>query len=1117
MTSATARPSGRSPAADRSRRALPAVRLLRPEPRSAAPPVLDPGQQAVLQHRRGPLLVLAGPGTGKTTTVVELVADRIRRGLDPQQVLVLTFSRRAAAVLRERISGRVGATTSEPLARTFHSYAYGLLRRRAAAHDRPAPRLLPAADVQRRVHELIAGSLDPSSGSRVHWPEDLRLAVPTQGFAAEVADALGRVIERGATPDGLRRHGASLARPAWGALGDFVDEYESVASLRELDEGGPFGLDPASLVSEALTALRGDARLLRAERATRRLVVVDEFQDCDPAQLDLLELVAGSGGDLVAVGDPDQSIYAFRGTSTSAVADFPDRFRTVRREPATVLALGVSRRSGSRLLAASRAVASRLAVQPGGHRELLPAPGLPAGEVAVAVFASPAEQADHVAGWLRAASARDGIAWSAMAVLTRTGEQAAVLRRSLRQADIPVSAADTDLALVDQPAAAAFLDLLNLVTQSPAGEVDDVTVNAVLAGPLTALDTVARRRVGRAAVGLAHQADGVLNGGTGTAGPVATDDRPGADVSPTPTRRSLSATAVLGRSLLDPAGPWAQRLATVSTDLAHLYAGLTAARAAVAAGVGPGQVCWELWAGLGRTAEWQAAALGAGPDAERADRLIDGVVAVTQAVADLLEEKPGSSVDGIVTALRGRTLAVGSGPAPRAQDRVAVLTAHASKGLEWPVVAIVGVQEQLWPDTRTRGSLLGQRELVRVLDEPGVAPRPAAVAAATDTSAALAEERRLFYVAVTRASARLLVTAVDSAEQAPSRLLDDLASPVAVDPGVPAAEVSAERSGDPAAVLDSRALVAQLRREVCDPLSPRRDQAAALLARLSRAGVRGADPRRWWGLVELSDPRPRLLPADGRPRLSPSALEGLQACPLRWFLTGRAGGDAPRGASAFAGTVIHSLAQDVAAGGLAADAIVEEFDGRVPEFGLAPGWPGRHQEAKLRRSVERLARWLQSHAGAEARAEVPFTVEVATPAGPVRVAGTIDRLEIDPVGRVEVVDFKTGSTARTADAAESVQLGLYQLAVGLGGVDGVPARSPMRGAQLVALGAGGEAVGRQAPIDAADPPGWLGSALDVAGEVLRAGEFAARRSDKCPGCAVRRVCPAQPEGRQVSP
>src|SRR4249919_2660905 len=98
--------------------------LVRPEPAAAEPVALDPEQQRVVDHEGGPLLVLAGPGTGKTTTLVEVMADRIeRRGVDPSQILALTFSRKAAESLRDRVTARVGRTLADDLSRTFHSFA----------------------------------------------------------------------------------------------------------------------------------------------------------------------------------------------------------------------------------------------------------------------------------------------------------------------------------------------------------------------------------------------------------------------------------------------------------------------------------------------------------------------------------------------------------------------------------------------------------------------------------------------------------------------------------------------------------------------------------------------------------------------------------------------------------------------------------------------------------------------------------------------------------------------------------------------------------------------------------------------------------------------------------
>ena len=155
-------------------------RLVRTAASPVAAPVLDPAQQEVVAHRGGPLLVLAGPGTGKTTTVVEAVVARIEAGADPEQVLVLTFGRRAAAELRGRITARLGRATKEPLARTFHSYAFGILRREAAARGEPAPRLLagPEQDLVVRACSPATSRPEPSSGPTGCTPRSAPAASP---------------------------------------------------------------------------------------------------------------------------------------------------------------------------------------------------------------------------------------------------------------------------------------------------------------------------------------------------------------------------------------------------------------------------------------------------------------------------------------------------------------------------------------------------------------------------------------------------------------------------------------------------------------------------------------------------------------------------------------------------------------------------------------------------------------------------------------------------------------------------------------------------------------------------------------------------------------------------
>ncbi|MET0915216.1 MAG: ATP-dependent helicase, partial [Jiangellaceae bacterium] len=404
---------------------------MRSEHAAVAVPVLDLAQRRVVEHRGGPQLVLAGPGTGKTTMLVEAVVDRVERdGMDPEQVLVLTFSRRAAGELRQRIAARLGRTVREPLARTFHSYAFGLLRREAMLRDDPAPRLLTAAEQDLLIRELLRGDVDEFAARS--WPDHLRPALTTRGFAEELRDLLMRSVERGVAPAELAALGRRLGRADWCATADFAQQYSAVTALRR-----PPAYDSAELVGAAVDLLRAEPALLERERADRLFVVVDEYQDSDPAQEELLSLLAGGGRDLVVVGDPDQSIYGFRGAEVDVIRHFPDRFRAADGTPAVVARLDVSRRCGPTLLGATRRVAARLGGPP-AHRRLNAADPTAPGEVSVHVFASPSQEAAFVAGRLREQHLLHGVAWESMAVLVRSTSALPLLRRALSGAGVPV-------------------------------------------------------------------------------------------------------------------------------------------------------------------------------------------------------------------------------------------------------------------------------------------------------------------------------------------------------------------------------------------------------------------------------------------------------------------------------------------------------------------------------------------------------------------------------------------------------------------------------------------------------------------------------------------------------
>jgi superfamily I DNA/RNA helicase/RecB family exonuclease len=1056
----------------------PAYRLVRRPLPAATAPRLDEAQQQVVDHDGGPLLVLAGPGTGKTTTIVAAVADRIeRRGVDPERVLVLTFSRKAAAELRERITARLRRTTREPLAMTFHSYAYALARREfVLAGDEP-PRLLSAPEQLLEVRRMLRGEAQ-DGGTR--WPVRLRPALATRGFAEEVRDLLLRAAERGLDGRGLRQLGLLRGRDDWVAASAFFDRYAARFDLAPVP-----AYDYAEIVRIAAALLSREETRQR-ERGAYDVVLVDEYQDSDPAQESLLLALAGDGRELIAVGDPDQSIYAFRGADLRALTEFPERFRTAAGNPAPVVALRTCRRSGPVLLAASRRVARRLprallgSASPAGHRDLIPEPGAPAGEVRILVADSSTQEAALVADTLRRAHLADGVPWSSMAVLVRSAaRQVPLLRRALTAAGVPVTVAGDDLPLADEPGTRPLLMLLRCALRPSA--LDEQTAAELLCGPLGGTDALGLRRLRRSLQLLADDA-----------GPKDAD--------------------LLAGALLDP------RDLTVVPDgvagPARRVAGLLAvARDAIADGGNAEDVLWAIWDASGLAEQWQRVSAAGGPAGAAADRDLDAVLALFDKAAHFTETMPPGTPGLFADSLAGQEIA-GDTLAERAarDDCVRVLTAHRSKGLEWDVVVVAGVQEETWPDLRLRGSLLGADELAEAA-RPGAGAGEvgADVDAAMLSAKLLAEERRLFYVAATRARRLLVVTAAggEDTDQRPSRFLTELAGD----------DIAIERvtGGGAHRWLSLPALVADLRRAAADPAHPAevRQAAAAQLARLAAAGVRAAHPREWYALTELSEAGP-IVAGGEAVRLSPSQVESFTRCGLRWLLEAAVGAgrsDVLR----HLGTVIHAAAV-VAASGATEQAVADRIDEIWHHLDFGSAWYSAKQRALAERMVRRFLDWHAANPRELIAVEQRFKVQI----GQVEITGQVDRLESDPAGRAVVVDLKTGTSApREEDLARHPQLGVYQLAVLLGAFEQLGLAEP-GGAELVQVGkAAGVTlrakVQRQDPLADDPEPGWAKDLVETVAAGMAGPVFQARVNPGCRTCPVASCCPVHPEGEQVTP
>jgi len=1062
---------------------LPAYHLVRQPVAADEAPALDEFQQAVVDHAGGPLLVLAGPGTGKTTAIVETVVNRVtHRGIDPERVLVLTFSRKAAGELRERITARLHRTTREPLALTFHSYAYALVRREfVLAGDEP-PALLSGPEQLLEVRRMLRGEAQDGAAG---WPERLRPALATRGFAAELRDFLLRAAERGLDGPRLARLGHRRGRDDWEAAGAFLNRYAARFDLAPVPS-----YDYAEIIRIAAAMLsRGMVR--ERERKAYDVVLVDEYQDTDPAQEALLHSLAGDGRELIVVGDPDQSIYAFRGADVTAILRFPDRFRTPDDQPSRVIALRTCRRSGTVLLAASRRVARRLPAPgpaaparrapgtgpAGGHRDLVPLASAPPGTVRIITAASASQEAAVVADTLRRAHLRDKVPWSSMAVLVRSvTHQVPLLRRALGAAGVPAVVAGDELPLTAEPGARPLLQLLRCALHP--GTLDEDSAIELLTGPLGGSDALGLRRLRRSLQAAARAA--------------------GEDLPEQPLAAALRDPREL--TLMEgPAADAAGRLARL----------LSIARESAREGTAH-DVLWAVWDASGLAPAWQAASAAGGSRGAAADRDLDAVCALFDSAARFTARLPPGSPVLFLQSLTGQEIP-GDTLAERAAPghAVRILTAHRAKGLEWDLVVVAGVQEGVWPGLRMRSSLLGMDELVDAA--AGAGAQGADATAAALASKLLNEERRLFYVAITRARRALVVTAAggDDSEERPSRFLAELAGG---EVGIEHVAAAGQRW------LSLSALTADLRRAAADPArtDALRRSAAAQLARLTAAGVRGASPRHWYQLTTLSGPGTLAAQPGGElMRLSPSQVESFSKCGLRWLLEVAVGARSQDVVRHF-GIIIHAAAVLAATGADEAH-IGQRIDEIWHHLDFGSAWYSEKQREQAHRMVRKFLAWHQANGRELVAVEQALRARI----GAVEITGRVDRLERDDAGRAVVVDLKTGSVpVPGADLERHAQLGVYQLAVLLGAFERFGLTEP-GGAELVQVGKASLSarvrVQSQRPLPEDPEPGWARDLVETVAGGMAGPVFEARVNTGCRNCPVKSCCPVHTDGTQVTP
>lgn len=1083
---------------------MPAPVLLRSPRGPAERVVLDDSQERVVAWRGpGTCVVLGSPGTGATTALVEAVAARLAEGL-ASRILVIARDREAVRRTRAAVAQRApqGAL---PTVTTFHGLAYSLVQRTTGpGPDEAMPRLLSGAEEDARIRELLRGAI---ADGELPWPDDLLAATSTLGFANDLRAMLARARELGLDPSRLEAIGRDAGIPMWQTLGRLAEIDAEVMALEGV-------IDYGGLIEMAIEAVSAWPEALDH-------VYVDDFQEAGPLQRQLLRALTGPTTATLVAADPDVAAFGFRG------GDRLGPIRLADEALAEVIVLDRVHAGAGAIRAAYEAVRKAPAL-PGlsarhlrAYRHPVDHPGGASGTVDVIAHDTWGDLLAWVADDLRRRHlGLDGappVPWADMAVIARSTSQLDGLRRALAVAGVPVRMATADMPLSDEPAVAALLAAASAAVSpeeiTPQGAVDLVT------GPLLALDPADLRGLARA-----------LRGGFRAAHP-GESPPPGTDLV-----RALLASAILGVDVDEAAafhehvddqgaGPARDRVLALGRLLSSV-------REQAAADLSPSEVLWQVWSGSPPDAEglvWperlrRAALAGHAPSGHD----IDAVMALFATAERLSERYSGVvGIRGLLAALQGQRVAAERvATATPATPAVSLLTAHLAVGRSWPHVVVVGAQEGTWPPALGASSALRVAEWETTIEGSG-GDTPSALRAAS--AERMAQERRLFALAVSRARDSLVVATVDSDAEHPSRFVDDLGVEVR------------HRPGRPPRPLTIDGVVARLRDAAQAPgLSPGLRRAAvqrlALLAdAVDDAGVPlapRADPATWWGVVEPTPGIEPVRPANRPVALSGSGLADLRGCPLRWFLSRVVRAEGPRGRALAIGSLVHAVAERAARGEIPADpgAMMARIDRVWSELPFDAPWEALAERAEVTSALDRLCAYLRE-ADAAVAVEHAFTVTIPLrdTIGDARdvmdddgvvVRGAIDRVEVDADGRVRLIDFKTARTPPTGPAVESdAQLGMYQLAVRYGALDGVVSDPRLAGAALVQLrvdatgSPGRPRIQEQAALD--DDDAWLRDDIAAAIARVRSEDFPAVVSTDCRTCPYAVACPAQAEGREV--
>jgi DNA helicase-2/ATP-dependent DNA helicase PcrA len=893
-----------------------------------APFVPDDRQREAIEHVHGPMLVVAGAGTGKTSVLIHRVARLVQQGdAKPDEVLALTYTVAAAGEMRDRVRAHVG---KEIHSATFHDYCLDLLKRAGKDFG-----VLDEKDLwiylRKRVRELRL--------------EHYVRAANVGQFLNDLLGFLSRCHDELVTPEKYAEYVARLERgelpvPRVAKSKDQLSDAEVIARCQEIarvfatterwlreDNLGTFG----HMITRAHEMLTTYKNLLATERSRSRFILVDEFQDANFAQIKILAALAGDDGSVFAVGDPDQAIYRFRGASSAAFHLFRRHF-----PQAKLVVLGKNRRSTTPILqcafavvdknppvfAASDALAYRRTPLQSAREEEAVKEGrtLATFPVEAISFAAKDAEAPDVASIIEEMRRRSRCTWKDFGVLYRShGHRDAVVEQ-LAEREIPFSIENMDVS--DTPEVRDLFACVAVVVDLGS----DASLFRVAALPQFDVDPEQLRTALRA---------------------IAKDSKDGV-VTPL---SSVLDTVAGGRAVLE-------SVRQARDEVNRKQAKTRAALQMIGKQFGLDLNSAILQAALKFAGDWENKA-----------------TTKTKELSEWIEYLDYFRQAGGVIPMASK----------ENEDAVRLMTAHGAKGLEFPHVFILRATRGSFPASYRETLVEFPREL---RDQDSVA------AGDDDKTLYDQEERRLFYVAMTRAKDSLHIYGKQGTgrDKTPAGLMRELIGNPGLQPWL-----------RPRAALPSQPELIELA-AAADPAHPEGSRLAAWLA---LPAIEGLDAR-----------------------LSASAVETYETCPLQfkfereWKLARQVHAALQYGAAMH--RVLRTYYDSVRLGRTKSDdELLQLFLDDLAASGIQDEY---QRDLYLRQGLEQLRDFLAGMHSTPPpevlHTEEWFDVQIAG----TKVAGRIDRMDRTPDGGVAIVDYKTGKARSQEDADESLQLSIYAMA-----------------------------------------------------------------------------------------